>query len=106
MNAQLAPVMDDTGIEAYTATDQGLAELRARLAGRVYDVTTGKGMDEARKDRAECRSLRVDHAAAQVLNAALGVRYTGMGAHYPQPFDPRDAERLAEIERDHPELFA
>ena len=60
MNAQLAPVIDDSGIAAYTATEQGLAELRARLTGRVYDVTTGKGMDEARKDRAECRSLRVD----------------------------------------------
>lgn len=52
--------------------------------------------------RAACRE---DHAAAHVLNAALGVRYTGIGAPYPQPFDPRDAERLAEIERDYPELF-
>ena len=53
--------------------------------------------------RAACRE---DHAAAQVLNAALGVRYTGMGVDYPQQFDPRDAERLSEIEREYPELFA
>lgn len=59
MNAQLAPVMGEE-IEAYSATERGLAELRSRLAGRVYDVTTGKGLDEAKKDRAECRSLRVD----------------------------------------------
>ena len=59
MNAQLAPVMREE-IEAYSATERGLAELRSRLAGRVYDVTTGKGLDEAKKDRAECRSLRVD----------------------------------------------
>ena len=59
MNAQLAPVTGEE-IDAYSATERGLAELRARLTGRVYDVTTGKGMDEARKDRAECRSLRVN----------------------------------------------
>lgn len=38
MNAQLAPVMDDTGIEAYTATEQGLAELRALGAALERDL--------------------------------------------------------------------
>lgn len=48
-----------TEIAEYSATAYGLAELRSRLAGRVYDVTTTAGMSDARKDRAELRTLRV-----------------------------------------------
>jgi colicin import membrane protein len=56
-----APEADapQTGIAEYSATERGLAEVRQRLAGRVYDVTTTKGMAEARGDRAELRTLRV-----------------------------------------------
>jgi len=49
----------ETGIAEYNATAAALAELRARLSGVAYDVTTGKGMDVARRDRAEVRDLRV-----------------------------------------------
>lgn len=49
-----------TLVPEYTATAQALAELNARLKGVVYDVSTGKGMDMAKKDRAEVRTLRTD----------------------------------------------
>jgi colicin import membrane protein len=49
-----------TTITEYSPTAQGLAELRQRLGAMVYDVTTGKGMDEAKKDRAIARSLRTN----------------------------------------------
>lgn len=49
-----------TLVPEYTPTVQALAELNARLKGVVYDVTSGKGMDMAKKDRAEVRTLRTD----------------------------------------------
>lgn len=58
--ADAAPAEAQKGIAEYSATEAGLAELRARLDSKVYDVTTTKGLDEARKDRAELRSLRVN----------------------------------------------
>lgn len=48
-----------TGIAEYNATAAALEELRARLSGVAYDVSTGKGMEVARRDRAEVRDLRV-----------------------------------------------
>jgi len=48
-----------TAIAEYSETERGLAELRGRLANVVFDVTTTKGLDEAKKARAECRGLRV-----------------------------------------------
>lgn len=48
-----------TAVAEYSATERGLAELRQRLQGRVYEIATTKGMEEARKDRAELRGLRV-----------------------------------------------
>lgn len=61
-NVVSAPEADtpQTGIAEYSATERGLAELRQRLAGRVYQVATTKGMKEACADRAELRSLRVN----------------------------------------------
>lgn len=55
-----APEVESTGIAEYTQTEHGLADLRSRLHGRVYDVATTKGMTEARQSRAELRSLRVN----------------------------------------------
>lgn len=46
-------------IAEYSPTAAKLAELRSRLADVAYDVTTTKGMDIARRDRAEVRDLRV-----------------------------------------------
>jgi hypothetical protein len=45
-------------IAEYNATEAGLAELRSRMQGVVYEVATVKGMVVARADRAEVRSLR------------------------------------------------
>lgn len=48
-----------TEIAEYSPTAAALAGLRARLSNVAYDVTTGKGLDIAKKDRAEVRDLRV-----------------------------------------------
>lgn len=48
-----------SAIAEYSPTTAALAELHSRLAGVAYDVSTGKGMDVARRDRAEVRDLRV-----------------------------------------------
>ena len=47
-----------TKIAEYTQTAAALAELRQRMAGVVYDITTTKGFEAAKKDRAELRTLR------------------------------------------------
>lgn len=57
---------DLTTIPEYNKTATGLAELAGRLKGLVYDVTTGKGMEAAKKDRALARSLRVELEAERV----------------------------------------
>jgi hypothetical protein len=48
-----------TTITEYSATDGALAELRTKYEAVVYDVTTGKGMEQAKKARAELREHRV-----------------------------------------------
>lgn len=48
-----------TTIAEYTVTAQALAVLRHRMEGVVYDVSTTKGLEAARKDRAEIRGYRV-----------------------------------------------
>lgn len=48
-----------TAIAEYSPTAAALAELRARLSNVAYDVSTIKGLDIAKKDRAEVRGLRV-----------------------------------------------
>jgi IgA-specific serine endopeptidase len=47
-----------TAIADYNPVAAGLAELKARLKDRAYDLTTVKGNDEARKDRLELVRLR------------------------------------------------
>jgi hypothetical protein len=49
-----------TSIAEYSATESALAELRGKYAAVVYDVTTTKGMTEAKAARAELRTLRVN----------------------------------------------
>lgn len=48
-----------TKIVEYSATAAGLADLRHRLAGVVFDVKTKDGMAAARAGRRECIDLRV-----------------------------------------------
>lgn len=48
-----------TTITEYSPTEQALAELRTKYEAAVFDVTTGKGMDQAKKARAELREHRV-----------------------------------------------
>lgn len=53
-------------ISEYSPTAAALADLRARMSGVVYDLSTGKGMEIAKKDRAEVRSLRTALEAKRV----------------------------------------
>lgn len=55
MNQNLAV----TPIEEYRPTEAALVELRSRFDAVVFDVSTKKGMEEAKKGRAELRDLRV-----------------------------------------------
>jgi colicin import membrane protein len=48
-----------TTIAEYSQTEAALAELRSRYADVVYDVSTGKGMTEAKMARAVIRDYRV-----------------------------------------------
>lgn len=50
--------MEGTQIKEYSATESALGELRQRLAGAKYEVTTTAGMDLAKKDRRELVTLR------------------------------------------------
>lgn len=47
-----------TAIAEYSATEAALGELKQRLQGAKYEVTTTAGMDTARKDRRELVTLR------------------------------------------------
>lgn len=55
-----------TAIAEYSPTAAALAELRGRLSNVAYDVSTIKGLDVAKKDRAEVRGLRVALEAKRV----------------------------------------
>lgn len=55
-----------TAIAEYSPTAAALNDLRARLENVAYDLSTGKGMDVAKKDRAEVRGLRVALEAKRV----------------------------------------
>lgn len=48
-----------TAIAEYSATDAALADLRTKYGTAVFDVTTTKGMTEAKQARAELRDYRV-----------------------------------------------
>lgn len=54
-----APTESACPIVEYRQTDAALAELRQKYATVVFDVTTGKGMEQAKKARAELREYRV-----------------------------------------------
>ena len=60
-------------IAEYSATETGLAELRARMANVHYDCTTVKGMIVAKADRAEVRGLRtgLENMRKQIKAPAL-----------------------------------
>ena len=66
MEIELLERPADTAIAEYSVTAAALVELRTRLAGVAYDVSTGKGLDIAKKDRAEVRTLRVALEAKRV----------------------------------------
>ncbi len=51
-------LIEQTGIAEYSKTEAALSDLRERMANVEYDVTTTKGMEIAKKDRAEVRGLR------------------------------------------------
>lgn len=55
-----------TEIAEYSPTAAALAELGARFKGVVFDVTTKEGLDQARKGRAEIRTLRTSLEAKRV----------------------------------------
>lgn len=48
-----------TKIQEYSATEAALADLRQRMSKAVYEVGTTKGMEAAKKDRAEVGGYRV-----------------------------------------------
>lgn len=50
----------NTHIQEYSKTAAALADLHEIYAGVVYDVTTTKGMTEAKEGRKELRTLRTD----------------------------------------------
>jgi colicin import membrane protein len=58
--------LEQYAIAEYSPTAAALANLRARLANVAYDVSTIKGLDVAKKDRAEVRGLRVALEAKRV----------------------------------------
>lgn len=58
MNAQTVPVVIETSIAEYSQTAAALADLNKRYKGVVYDVTTTKGMDAAKRGRQEILGYR------------------------------------------------
>ena len=53
-----AQIIDGTPLVKYSATEAGLAALKAELAGKTYDLKTTKGDAAARADRLRCVTLR------------------------------------------------
>ena len=50
--------LKDSALQELSKVDAGLADLRAKYAGKVYEVTTSAGMDEAKKARVDIRNHR------------------------------------------------
>ncbi|MGH8750888.1 MAG: hypothetical protein ACREUV_04205 [Burkholderiales bacterium] len=67
-----------TEVAEYRPTAAALAELKTRLANVAYDVSTGKGMEIAKKDRAEVRGLRVALEAKRVEIKAPALEHCRM----------------------------
>lgn len=55
-----------TTITEYTTTEAALATLREKYSGIKYDVTSTKGMDEAKASRAEIKKYRIALEAKRV----------------------------------------
>lgn len=66
MNTETLERPAQTAIAEYSPTAAALNDLRSRLENVAYDLSTGKGMDVAKKDRAEVRGLRVALEAKRV----------------------------------------
>jgi hypothetical protein len=60
MNHTTGVTAAGTKVVEYSKVDAGLQELRGRMKGVVYDVSTPTGMIAARKDRRECVVLRTN----------------------------------------------
>lgn len=58
MNAQTIAPAIETSIAEYSQTAAALADLNQRYRGVVYDVTTTKGMDAAKRGRQEIKGYR------------------------------------------------
>lgn len=106
-----------TAIARYTPLEAGIAEFLAKHENVVHDVATPKGLELAKKDRAECRSLRLRVEEARVAEKADALAYgrkvdseakrlTGIIAPQEESYDAqikaeeqrREAERQAKIE--------
>lgn len=66
MDTEIIDRPSTTAIAEYSHTAAELAKLKARLANVAYDVSTGKGLDIAKRDRAEVRGLRTALEAKRV----------------------------------------
>lgn len=106
-----------TSIAEYSKTEAGLAEIRARMRDVVYDLTTTKGLDAAKRDRRELVTLRTSLEAQRkaLKEPALELtrridseakRITAAIVELEEPIDAqikaeetrREAEKLAKIE--------
>lgn len=73
-NSQVA-INSITGIIRFDPTAAALSKLRERLANIVYETGTAKGMETARKDRAELRGYRTALERARVAEKADALDY-------------------------------
>lgn len=96
-----------TKITEYSATAAALAELQARLKGVVYDLTTTKGLDAAKRDRRELVTLRTSleakrkeiKAPALAHCALIDAEAKRITAEITALEDPIDAQIKREEER-------
>lgn len=114
-----------TKIAEYNETAAQLAALRQRMEAVVYDVTTAKGLDAAKKDRAELRTLRTGLEAKRKaikepalehcrLIDAEAKRITGEISALEDPIDAqikaeearREAEKQAKVEAERKRVAA
>ena len=65
----------ETEIVAYSATKAALVDLEARYRKVVYDVTTAKGMSEAKSAKKEIMAHRITLEAARVKEKAESLAY-------------------------------
>lgn len=114
-----------TTIAEYTKTEAHVADLRQKYEGAVFDVATAKGMDDAKKARAEIRDDRVwlEKERVRIKAPALercqqidseAKRIKGMLEALEDPIDAqikaeegrKETERLARVEAERLRLEA